>query len=255
MLQIIPKVSFNYEKIIIRGYRCKTLTPAMREMLKLLSQSVVDLTLDGCEFDLVALCEFLRELPLLNSLKLNVFITMERIFDIPEECLPNLLQLKDFDESESESGSKIALDNQVLSLFHEILMIYKDAQSDEVECHSNYIPVTKEITKSVDSNESHFVDNVIETVSRSVRSKNEINIYQRRNTLSEKDGYDDIDDDSNKDSNVDSNDDSDDDSDDGSDGLMALRIVMWIVMRIAMSIVMTIVITIVMTIAMTVVMG
>ena len=91
------KFSFNYEKIIIRGYRCKTLTQPMREMLKQLSQSVVDLTLDGCEFDLIALSEFLRELPLLKSLKLNVFITIDKDFYVTEEDLPNLSKLKDFE--------------------------------------------------------------------------------------------------------------------------------------------------------------
>ncbi|CAO1407377.1 unnamed protein product [Diamesa tonsa] len=69
MVRVIPRLSRSYKTVIFQRYQCTELKPLMRQMLEHLSHSVIDVRFYGCKFNLMTLCEFLRELPLLESLR------------------------------------------------------------------------------------------------------------------------------------------------------------------------------------------
>ena len=96
MVRVIPRLSRSYKTVIFQSYQCTDLKPLMRQMLKHLSHSVIDLRFYDCKFNLMTLCEFLRELPLLESLVLDMTLTFKKDVEISVEDIPKFLNLRDF---------------------------------------------------------------------------------------------------------------------------------------------------------------
>lgn len=96
MTQVVPSLSryINYKTVIFRRYQCKSLKPPIRRMLKHLSRTVIDLTLHHCQLDLMTLCDLLIELPLLESIVLQVVQEMENNVELSLEDLPKLMHIK-----------------------------------------------------------------------------------------------------------------------------------------------------------------
>ncbi|CAO1397458.1 unnamed protein product [Diamesa hyperborea] len=96
MVRVIPRLSRSYKTVIFQRYQCTDLKPLMRQMLEHLSHSVIDVRFYGCKFNLMTLCDFLRELPLLESLVIDMTLTMNKDVELSVEDIPKLLKLKDF---------------------------------------------------------------------------------------------------------------------------------------------------------------
>ena len=95
-VQIIPNLTCKYQTVILDGYKCKSLEDPMRLMLRQSSQTLIDLKLFDCEFDVMTLCDILRELPLLQSLELSMKLTHCPLSTVLAGAeLPKLLYLKD----------------------------------------------------------------------------------------------------------------------------------------------------------------
>ena len=92
----IPKLTRSYKTMIIEGYKCVKLKTRLRRILQHLSTSLIELKLLNCEFVVMTLYDFLSELPLLESLELNISLIMNWNLSYSEEDLPQLLYLKDF---------------------------------------------------------------------------------------------------------------------------------------------------------------
>ena len=95
-LQIVPKLKRNYQTVIIKGYKTESLGPLIHKMFKQLSLKLIHLKFFDCEFDVVTLNNILSELPLLESLELNLKLSLNTSTELDEERLPQLLRLKDF---------------------------------------------------------------------------------------------------------------------------------------------------------------
>lgn len=90
-VQIIPVIKRNYKTVTFHGYKCKSLESQIRELLQHLKPTLVDLKFINCEFNMMAFSEFLRQLPLLQSLDLKMNLTMDLTINITEKKNPKLL--------------------------------------------------------------------------------------------------------------------------------------------------------------------
>lgn len=149
-LHFIPTLSRNYKIVIFQLYECNNLKPLMHKMLKHLGQSVTDLRFYKCQFNLITLCKFLCEFPLLESLELDMILTVKKIVELSVEDKPKLLQLKDFkikvnDKFNETLDMTCSTSNiQSLSLFDTIFEIDKISNMLKRNKRSlNYISLTK----------------------------------------------------------------------------------------------------------------
>ena len=94
-VQIIANLTRNYQTVITRDLKYKSLEPKMRQMLKQLSHTLIDLKFYD-KFNLMTFCEILRELPLLASLDLSMKLIIDNTIELTEENVPEIPQLKDF---------------------------------------------------------------------------------------------------------------------------------------------------------------
>lgn len=76
--------------------KCNELKPLMHQMLKHLGITVIDLSFHNCEFNFTTFCEFLREFPLLESLKLHIILTIDKDVELSVEDKPKFLLFKNF---------------------------------------------------------------------------------------------------------------------------------------------------------------
>lgn len=119
MVQDTPRLSRKYKIVIFDEFRCNELDKPLLVFLKHLSDSVIDLIFYDCQFNLMTLHAFLRELPLLESLELNMNLTMEKDVQLfLEDCIMPL-KLRDF---------KIRVNSDKLQ---EILVIFASASNIE----------------------------------------------------------------------------------------------------------------------------
>ena len=92
---IIPTLTHKYQTVIIDGYKTESLDLEVRQMLRQLGLNLIDLKFFDCEFDLITLCDILRELPLLQSLELNLKLIKRTNIILNADKLPKLVDLKD----------------------------------------------------------------------------------------------------------------------------------------------------------------
>ena len=108
--QIFPKLTHNYQTVIIIGFKCKSLEPEKRQRFQQLSQTLIHLKFFDCEFDDITLCDILCQLPLLESLELSMKLTINPTIEPTEDKLPKLLHFKDFKMEINENMVKCILD-------------------------------------------------------------------------------------------------------------------------------------------------
>lgn len=106
-VQIIPTLTSSYQTMIIKGLKCKSLGSPMRQMLQHLSSTLIDLKLFDCEFNMMALYAMLSVLPILESIELNIKLTMKTSIELTKKDLTNLLN---FNEIEMEIIDDMAND-------------------------------------------------------------------------------------------------------------------------------------------------
>ena len=94
-VRIIPDLTCKYQTAIIDGYKTESLDLEVRQMLRQLGLNLIDLKFFDCEFDLITLCDILRELPLLQSLELNLKLIKRTNIILNADKLPKLVDLKD----------------------------------------------------------------------------------------------------------------------------------------------------------------
>lgn len=92
----IPKLRSNHKRGIIDGLICHSFDPEMRRMLEQFRHSLIHLKLWNCEFDPMTLYEFLSEFPLLETIELNIKVTMKTSMNLTHEELFKLWNFKNF---------------------------------------------------------------------------------------------------------------------------------------------------------------
>ena len=78
----------------IEDYKTESLDLELRQLFKQLRHTLIDLKFFDCEFDLITLCDILRELPLIQSLELNLKLTKRTNIILNADKLPKLVHLK-----------------------------------------------------------------------------------------------------------------------------------------------------------------
>lgn len=94
MVKVIPIISRNYKKVLVKNYQSNKMKAPMYKMLEHLGSSLVDLCFQKCQFDLLTVCKLLGELPLLKYLELRFSCKMENNVELSIEDLPKLLKLQ-----------------------------------------------------------------------------------------------------------------------------------------------------------------
>ncbi|CAO1440778.1 unnamed protein product [Diamesa tonsa] len=131
LLRVIPKLSRDYKNAIFMGMQCSNLKVHERAMLKHLGKSLINLKIYELSTNREELCALLREVPLLESLSLNMTLETEPCLEeLSMKDVPKLLHLKFLKISMSDenlNGALTIFDSapiiESLSLFHVYLRL------------------------------------------------------------------------------------------------------------------------------------